>query len=473
MHEQLATSAHDDAAAKHWWDGEAGLREAMHVALPLMISSLSWTVMNFIDRLFLLEYSKDAVAAALPAGIMSFAAISFPLGVASYASTFVAQYFGAGRRERVGASVWQAVWIGIAAVPLALAFIPLAPWIFTSDQTPTEITRLEVEYFYTLSFSGGAMVLSAALSAFFSGRGHVRTVMIVDTLAAILNVVLDYCWIFGKAGFPEMGIAGAGWATTVAVWFKALVYFALFLRREYRDEFGTLAGWRFDWSLMRRLLRFGFAGGMQMALEVAAFGTFTVLVGRLGSDVLAATSLAFNVNNFAFMPIWGIGMAASTMVGRRLGENRPDLATRATWSCFALGAAYMLAICTFYVVFPYLTLALYKRQAADAEEYARIEALAVVLLRFVAAFGFFDAVNVCFAGALKGAGDTMFVFIASVGIAALGVLATYVGLEQGLGLYWCWSVLTAWVVLLGAAFIYRFLYGPWREMRVIEPEPVE
>ncbi|MGC3968409.1 MAG: MATE family efflux transporter [Pirellulales bacterium] len=361
----------------------------------------------------------------------------------------------------------------MAAVPLALAFIPLAPWMFTSDETPAEITRLEIEYFYTLSFSGGAIVLSAALSAFFSGRGHVRTVMIVDTSAALVNIVLDYFWIFGYAGFPEAGIAGAGWATTVALWFKAVVYFALFLRREFRDEFGTASGWRIDWSLMRRLFRYGFAGGMQMALEVAAFGTFTVLVGKLGKDVLAATSLAFNVNNFAFMPVWGIGMAASTMVGRRLGEDRPDLATRATWSCATLGCLYMIGICTFYTAFPELTLALYRQQAADPSEFERLEALAIVLLRFVAAFGFFDAVNVCFAGGLKGAGDTMYVFAASVSIAALGVLATYLGLERGWGLYWCWSVLTAWVVLLGVAFIYRFLYGPWREMRVIEPEAAD
>ncbi|MGC3968408.1 MAG: MATE family efflux transporter [Pirellulales bacterium] len=96
MHDQLETPTLEQPADMRWWAGEAGVREALRVALPLMISSLSWTVMNFIDRLFLLKYSEEAVAAALPAGIMSFAAISFPLGVASYAATFVAQYFGAG-----------------------------------------------------------------------------------------------------------------------------------------------------------------------------------------------------------------------------------------------------------------------------------------------------------------------------------------------------------------------------------------
>ena len=470
MHEVIDSSAATKTSLAGWWRAEGGLREALIIAVPLVVSSLSWTVMNFIDRLFLLSYSADTVAAALPAGIMAFAAISFPLGVASYASTFVAQYYGAGRRTKVGHAVWQAVWIGVLAVPAALAAIPLAPWMFTAEGTPAQITALEVEYFTTLSFSGGAMVLAAALSAFFSGRGQVRVVMIVDSLAALVNVGLDYLWIFGYWGFPEGGIAGAGWATTAAVWFKVVCYFVLFVRREYREEFATLAGWRVDFPLMRRLLRYGFPGGLQMALEVAAFGTFTVLVGRLGADVLAATSLAFNVNNFAFMPVWGVGMAASTMVGRRLGENRPDLATRASWSCAAIGISYMIAICLFYTVFPQVMIEPYRLQATDQAEFARLESLVIVLLRFVAAFGFFDAVNVCFAGTLKGAGDVVFVLVSSVGIAALGVLATYVGLSFGLGLYWCWSVLTAWVVLLSAAFLYRFLYGPWRSMRVIEPE---
>lgn len=426
--------------------------------------------MNFIDRLFLLSYSEDAVAAALPSGIMAFAVICFPLGIASYASTFVAQYFGAGRHNQIGPIVWQATWLGIVAVPLAIAVIPFAPEIFRSDSTSSYIVALEVDYFYTLSFSGGAMVMSAALSAFFSGRGSVRVVMVVDSSAALVNVVLDYAWIFGNWGFPELGIAGAGWATTVAIWFKTIVYLVLFLRPRYRAEFATFAGRRFDWQQTKRMFRYALPGGMQMQLEVTAFGLFTLLVATLGKHALAATSLAFNVNNFAFMPVWGIGMAASTMVGRRLGEDRPDLATRSVWSCFVWGMVYMGAICAFYVVFPELVLWPHRQFKIEGQDFSELEAETIVLLRFLAAFGLCDAINILFAGALKGAGDVKFVLFGSVGIAAVSVLVTYIGIRQGLGLYWCWSVLTAWVVMLAAVFYYRFLNGPWRTMRVIEPE---
>jgi MATE family multidrug resistance protein len=455
----------DDAGS--FWSRPAGMREALFTAVPLMISSLSWTVMNFIDRLFLLKYSPEQLGASLPAGILSFASIAFPLGIASYVSTFVAQYFGANRHRQIGPIVWQAVWIGIVATPLALAVLPISPWVFSKMERP-ELAGPAVDYFFTLSFSGGAIVLAGALSGFFNGLGRVWTVMIVDTIAAAINVLLDYAWIFGKWGFPEAGIIGAGWATTSALWCKVLIYFVLFLRAKNRREFGTLSGWRPDLSQLRRLSAFGFAGGSQMALEVAAFGTFTLLVGKLGSEALSATSIAFNVNNFAFMPVWGIGIAASTMVGRRLGEDRPQLAERSTWSCLWLAMLYMAVLCVLYGGFPHWVLA---GHAKDIAKLPGLRETTITLLLFVASFNLFDAANIIFAGALKGAGDVLFVMIASVGIALAGVTTTWIGIEYyGGGLYWCWWVLTAWVVALSAAFLVRFRRGRWKAMRVIEPE---
>lgn len=472
MHGEPATlePAKDPFGETSRWSAPGGLREALITALPLMISSLSWTIMNFIDRLFLLKYSPDAVAASLPASIMSFAVIAFPLGVASYAATFVAQYEGSGRRHRVGPAVWQAIWIGLIATPLAVAVVPLSPWLFAGVGNPPQLVDLEVIYFRTISFSGGAIVLSGAVQSYLNGLGRVKTVMIVDTIGAMVNVALDYCWIFGYGGFPEWGIAGAGWATTVALWFKTAMYFWLFLRVREDVQCHTRRGWAFDAAQMGRLLRYGAVSGVQMMLEVAAFGLFTLLVGKLGVVALAATTLAFNVNNFAFMPIWGVGIAASTMVGRRLGEDRPDLAERSTWSAMVWGLLYMGAICSLYVGVPGFVLWAYEWSAND-ENFAVLRDEAIVLLRFVAAFGLIDAANVIFSGALKGAGDVRFVLISSVAIAAVGVAATWGGIKFGLGLYWCWIVLTAWVAALCLAYWIRFLHGHWKTMRVIEPTP--
>jgi len=453
-----------------WWSAPCGLREVLKIATPLIISTSSWTLMVFTDRVFLLWYSRDAVAAAMPAGALAFTIICFPLGVALYTNTFVAQYHGAGRPERISLPVWQGVFLGALMVPLALVLNPFSAQIFSAAQHGAEIAPLEASYFCALNFGGGATVISAAASSFFTGRGNVRVVMLVDSLAAGLNILLDWLWIFGRAGFPEYGIEGAAWATVVALWFKALFYLALWLGPTFRQRYQPWRSFRLDWPMLSRLLRFGFPNGVQFLLEVGAFTAFLMLVGRLGALELAATTLAFNVNTLAFMPVWGIATATATLVGQKLGEDLPDLAARAVWTSFAIATALMAVVGSIYLFAPGWLLSPHA-QHVPAEEFEQIEALTSLLLRFVAFYCLFDAMNLIFASAIKGAGDTRFVLHVTLFLSGFPVLFTWLGLTQwGLGLLWSWGVVTTWVCLLGVAFFLRFLQGAWRTMRVIEVE---
>jgi MATE family multidrug resistance protein len=438
------------------------------MALPLVISTASWTIMQFTDRMFLLWYSQDALAAALPAGMLSFVSICFFLGVASYVNTFVSQYYGAGHPERIGLAVWQGVWLGVITIPLVGISIPLAPAIFDAVGHGPAIAEAEVIYYQILSVGAPALVIAAAQSSFFTGRGKVRTVMVIDTSTALLNVALDYVWIFGYAGFPEGGIAGAAWATTVAQWAKIPVYGYLMLDRSHRQQFGTITGFRWDGALMARLLKYGMPNGIQFALEVGAFTAFVLLVGRLGVLELAATNLAININTLAFMPIYGIGIATTTMVGQRLGENRPDLAARATWSTFTIATIYTLAVSVLYVATPGMFLWIHEANA-DGESFETLRSLTIVLLRWVAAYCLLDMANVIFVSAIKGAGDTRFVLITSFWASLTMFGLCYVGLNYlGWGVQGAWAALTIWIFLLGIAYFVRFWQGKWRSMRVIE-----
>jgi len=444
------------------------MREMLRLALPLVISTLSWTVMHFTDRVFLNWYSRDAMAAAMPAGALSFAVVCFPLGVAAYVNAFVSQYYGAGRHKRIGLVVWQGVWLGLLAMPFALATVPVANAMFQGIGHSPVIAGYEIELYSTITWGAGAMVAAEAMSAFFTGRGRVRTVMIVDVLAALVNVLLDYALIFGNWGFPAWGAAGAGAATAVAMWFKAIVYLTLFLRKQHREEFGTLTGCRFDGALFRRLLRFGAPSGAQLLCDVGAFTTILLIVGKLGELDLAATSLAFNLNALAFMPVYGIGIATTTAVGHRLGQNRPRLAERATWSAFTLAAIYMTLTSSLYVLAPQSLLWMHAIKA-DPTEFAALSGLTIILLRYVAIYNVFDAMVVVFSSAIKGAGDTRFVLLTTLCMSPLPVIATLVGVEWfGLGLYWSWISITTWLCVLGVIYMLRFRQGKWRTMRVIE-----
>ncbi len=452
-----------------WWRRPCGGRDVVILALPLVISTMSFTVMTFIDRMFLTWYSIDAVAAAMPAGMLQFTLISFPLGVATYVNTFVAQYQGAGRPQKIGPVVWQGVWIGLAAIPLLLLTAPLAHFYFRHAGHDPGVVVEELAYYDVLIFGSGAVVLAGTLSAFFTGRGATRVVMAVDSAAAALNAVLAYLWIFGHGGFPRGGIAGAGAATVSAEWFRVVCYAAIMLRPRYRI-YRLASGWHWNAALLRRLWKFGAPGGLQWLVECGSFTLFITLVGGLGRIDQAATMLAFNVNSVAWVPMMGMGLAVSTMVGQQLGANRPDLAARATWTAFLLAMIYMCTMSLFYVTVPDWFL-MGHAAGMPPEQFKPLRDLIVVLLRFVAVYCLFDATNVVFMSAIRGAGDTRFVFWTSLGTSLLPLSLAWLGIHNlGQGLSWCWTLITLWVCSAGLIYLGRFLQGKWRTMRVIEPE---
>ncbi len=237
------------------------------------------------------------------------------------------------------------------------------------------------------------------------------------------------------------------------------------LRRKYQ----LLAGRRFDAPLMRRLLYYGGPNGLQFLIEVGAFSLFILLIGRLGETAMAATTLAFNVNSVAWVPLWGMGIAVTTMVGQQLGRNHPKLATRATWTSFAMAQGYLSVMALLYVLVPDVFLMGHASGTA-AEDFAVLRDTTVVLLRFVAAYSLFDALNMIFVSAIKGAGDTRFILAVSAIMSPLPVLAGWAGITLlDLGLIWCWVVITVWICALGFIYLARFLQGRWQHMRVIEP----
>jgi MATE family multidrug resistance protein len=452
-----------------WWQRPAGGREVMQVALPLVISTLSWTVMTFVDRMFLNWVSGIAMSAAFSASIIWFAFFCLPMGICSYVNTFVSQYMGDRQPERIGPSVWQGVWAAVLVTPLAFAIIPLAPWIFSWTLHSPEVTQLEIPYFQILCVGGPALLVSTALSAFYSGRGKTWVVMLVDAGVTSLNLVLDYLWIFGHAGFPEMGIEGAGWATVIALWVKVIIYLLLVLKRENRIAFHTATGLRFDRELFGRLIYFGGPSGVQILLDVLGFTVFVILMGRVGDMEAAATTLAFSIASVAFMPVWGFSMAVSILVGQHLGENRDDLAARSTWTTLQISLFYMAIISTLYVFTPDLFLhGFFAGNGASGADKQALYTMAANLLCIVAAYNTMDATFMIFVSAVKGAGDTRFVMIISVIMGVLLAVLSWLTISYWkLSIYGCWMTVTAWVCVMGVIFLLRFLDGKWRSMRVI------
>ena len=454
------------------WSAPGGYREFLRIAIPLILSTASWSVQHFVDRVFLTWHSTEALAAALPAGLTNFVAVSLFFGMVGYVNTFVAQYVGAGRPERVGPALWQGGYLAILSAFVGLGVALLATPIFELVGHAEGVRANEIIYFRVLCYGMGPLILSTALSCFYSGRGRTWSVLAVNIAATSFNIVLDYGLIFGHWGLPAMGIRGAAWATNASAVFSAALFLILLARPAYRRQYATYSGWRFDRNIFWRLLRFGGPSGVNFMLDILAFTFFILIVGRIGSLELTASNLAFNVNSLAFMPLIGAGIALSTMVGQHLGADDPDGAEYCTWTGLHLALGYMSVMASSYILFPGLFLLPYGAGASGAEFEAARD-LAHSLLRIVGCYCLFDATYIMLTSTLKGAGDTRYIMIASLIMGwTIMVIPPLVAVEYfDADVYTVWIFLVTYLGVAAAVFYRRFRGGKWKSMRVIE-EPV-
>ncbi len=465
----IASEISDSNAELQTPSYSASIRELLTIAIPLAISSGSVTLMHLANRLFLTWHNKDELAAVLPSAMWNWTLLSIFIGTAQYVNTFVSQYEGAQRPERVSASIWQGAYFAIISGALLTVLAPFTAGIFYLFPHGPKIQALEIQYFLIVCLGSLPVVLSVALGCFFSGRQQTRITMMVGLAGSLINIVLDYILIFGRGPIPSFGIVGAAWATVTAEFSVLLIYLCLLWRSPDAAKYKLWSTWRFDRELFYRMLKFGLPSGFHFFVDVFAFSIFIMLIGLINPDVLAATTLAFNLNTMAFLPMVGLGTAVSILVGRRIGEGHPSAAVRTTWIAFGISAVYMLAFGVFYVGFPDLLMSPYTVEA-NAADFAKIRPLIIRLLWFVAIYSLFDGMAIVFGSAIRGAGDTRYAMLISLfGSWVLMVMPTWIGIA-----YWNWGVLHAWaactlnVVVVGLAFMARFHGGKWRLMRVIE-----
>ncbi len=438
--------------------------------MPLVVSMSSTVVMTFTDRVFLANYSIDAIAAALPAGITAFVFLSFFADTAGYSNVIIAQYTGAGALQRVGNAMWQGLYFSAIAWLIMAGLSLLATPLFQLVGHAPEVQRLEVIYFRVLCLGSGVYITGMSLSSFYTGRGVTRPVMIIYIIGMFLNVPLDYALINGVWIFPELGILGAGLATvfswTVATLLLAVIIFTRGNDRVYK----VLKNYHFNRDLIGRLLRFGVPSALQFSLDVFAFLFFVFMVGRIGKAELAVTNIAISLDSVSFRPLIGFALGTSTLVGQALGRNRPDQAVAAAKATMVIAGGYISVLVLLYLFVPQPLLELFRPRDLSPEDFAVIKGMGVLVLRFVAAYLLLDGLYMISTAVLKGAGDTKFIMW-SIGLLSIFgmVVPLYIGMEiYGRGLYFAWTCMVIFLFQMASISFGRFWRGKWKSMRVIE-----
>lgn len=447
-----------------------GYREVLRIAYPLVISTGSFSLMQFVDRVFLAQYSSVSIQAALPAGLLSFTLVSAFMAIAGYANTFVAQYHGSGDPRGCSRATAQGVWLALLSWPLILLLILAGRGLLRLAGHAPEVLEEELTYLTILMAGGVTIPLGAAISSFFTGRGDTLTNMYAQVAGNAVNVLLDYVMIFGHWGFPAMGIRGAAYATVVAGFVPVVIQGAIYFSRAMHARYETRTSFGFDRPLFLRMVRFGLPSGLHLFLDVSSFSVFVLMTGHMGALALAVSNIALSINSLAFMPLIGISIAASTLVGQYQGRQDGETAAKAGWTSLKVGLIYMSFMAATYLLFPHHYFVLFSERSGGGFSQAELLSVGRFLLVMMATWGLLDTVNLVLSGALKGAGDTRFVMWYST-LVAWGALVPgqwYIIYRLEAGILASWAFLAFIIMIMSVGFVLRFRAGAWKSIELIE-----
>src|SRR4051812_3160876 len=378
------------------------LAETLKLTVPIALTQLGQIAMMTTDIAMIGRLGSEAVAAAALAHTVYFVSFTFGMGLVSAVAPLAAQAFGARNPHLIRRSLRVGLWAALLmSLPLMALSFRGEQILLALGQSPVA-AHLAQQYLYGLTWGILPALWFLAIRGFMSAVNRPEPILWITLAAIPANALLVYLLLYGAFGLPQLGVFGAGFATSIVNLgtFLAGLWFAA-RRRPFRKfhVFGHF--WRIDWHLMRQLFVIGAPISISFLLEYGLFGAAGLLMGVISTTALAAHQIALQVAAILFMVPFGISIAATVRVGHAIGRRDADGVLRAgmvaTWLGIAIGVALTLA-----VMFSRFGIAkIFLGENTDATA-----ALSATLLLVGSTFFVADGIQTIAAGSLRGMNDT-------------------------------------------------------------------
>lgn len=442
---QQATGVSEGASSN--WATE--FRATFALAWPLVIAQLAQNALHTTDVILLGWLGSTYLAAGTLATTFLMPFLVGGIGVIGAVAPLVAQARGSRNIKAVRRIVRQGCW---AAIVLATVLVPIVlqirPIYVALGQDP-EATALAEQFIQVAAWSlfpaFGIIAFRSLLSAFDA----TRAILVITVLGVFVNAITAYVLIFGHFGLPRLELRGAAIATTLTnvVMFFAMMGYVLRHRRLKRFHV-LLRFWKPDWARFREIFRIGTPIGLTVLAEVGMFTAAALLMGRLGTDEVAAHAIALQCASIAFMVPLGLGIAATVRVGMAYGRGDAEGIHKAGWTSFVMGTAFMTVSCIAFLTLGPSIVTLFLDPHVEANSNSL--ALAASFLVVAGVFQLVDGAQVVAAHSLRGLSDTKVpMLLAIVGYWMVGLPIAYV-----LGFVLDWQGVGIWIGLAsGLAFV--------------------
>jgi len=439
----------------------------------MILSQGTETIMLFTDRLFLSKLSLLHMSSAMTGGLASFVVMALFLGITGYVNTLVAHGHGAGKKDHAVFFVGQGMWVALFAYPVLVLTIPVIGQLFALVGHAHEQIQLESSYFSVLILGSLFALLRSVFSAYFTGIGKTSQVLAANTIGMIINIPLNIVLIFGFGPIPAMGIIGAALGTLGGSLTALLILFSGWVSRpevlSLIKEKGLAQVLKLRRALMVILMRFGAPAGLELFLNVFAFNLFLQLMHAYGEKVGAAVTITFNFDLLAFIPMLGMGIAVSALVGQEQGAQRPGGARKVARMGMRLGLIYAGSMALVFLFGAPWLVSIFVSSTDPA--FYEVRSLAETMLRMAAIYTLADAIQVVFGGVLRGAGDTRWVMFFSASVQWLMAFTALVGiLWLKLPPLTIWTCFIIMILVLGTGMILRYKFGGWEKINILRSE---
>ncbi|AEW77318.1 MATE family efflux transporter [Aggregatibacter actinomycetemcomitans] len=376
-------------------------KKLIAIALPILLAQIAQNSMGLVDTIMAGRVSAVDMAAISVGASIWLPLVLFGYGLLLALPPTISYLNGSGQRRRIAHQVRQGIWI------VLFSCIPLVWLIYSSDfvlqkmDMEQRLADITIGYLHAMVWGLPGYLLMVNFRCLNDGIAKTKPAMVITFLGLLINIPLNYIFIYGKLGVSAFGAVGCGIATAIVNWVMCLLMLAYCMRAKNQRDLKVFANIieRPNRRTLGKLLKLGFPIAMALCCEVALFALTSLFLSPLGADVVASHQIALNTGSFVFMLPMSLGMATTILVGQRLGEKSPEGAKQVTYSALVMGL-FIAVITAFLIV-------ILKEQIANIfVKDAEVIAMAGTLLLLAALYQFSDTIQVIIGSVLRGYKDT-------------------------------------------------------------------
>ena len=381
------------------------------LAMPLVLSGLVQASLGFTSTLFLSHLGADSLAAgSLVSWFFATLMVVF-WGIFTSISVLVSSYRGAGEDNKIACVLRDGLWLAvILCIPVSFLVWNMGPILYALGQKRV-LVHMAIPYLHALSFGLLPDLIGLLFLQFVVGLEHMKTNLIFSMSWVIVNIILNYAFIFGHFGLPALGIAGLGWGNTYSYWLTTLAFGAyLILSPSYRHYFRHIFKPRKPFYFFE-LIKIGLPTGLMFTIEISFFFVLALELGHIGVKLLAASQVAIQYMGLFVTVLFAIAQAVTVRVSNRLGAHKPIDAHNAVHSGLFISFSIMSILALIGLIYPNILVGV--DFSTITPKNSDVVAYAIAYLKIAVLFLLLESIRITLFGALRGHKATTITLLSS------------------------------------------------------------